>query len=155
MGIKAATQSATIVPTEQESQIAEASSRQLAPLVARKRALRIRVIDRDNNQPELVLPAAAVRLLMDLLSEMARGNAITIVPVHAELTTQQAADVLNVSRPFFIKLLEQGKIQFRKVGRHRRILFEHLAQYKKTIETKQKEALDELIKQAQELDLGY
>jgi excisionase family DNA binding protein len=111
---------------------------------------------RDAGQEEtLELPAGAVKLLMAILEDMAAGRAVTLVPRNAELTTQEAADFLNVSRPFFIQLLEQRKIPFRLVGTHRRVRFEDVLQYKEDIDSKRRNVLDELTAEAQKLKMGY
>ncbi len=86
---------------------------------------------------------------------MSRGNAVTLIPLHAELTTQEAAEFLNVSRPHVIRLLETGKMKHRKVGTHRRIRFSDLQEFKKRQDQESDAALEELAKQAQELDMGY
>jgi len=101
----------------------------------------------------VTLPAPALDLLLRILREMAQGNAITLVPHHAELTTQQAADALNVSRPHFIKLLERGVVPFHKVGTHRRILFRDVAAYKRRIEAESEAALEKLTALSQKLRL--
>lgn len=92
----------------------------------------------------LELPADAAQLILDILGHMARGDAVTLIPVHAELTTQQAADLLNVSRPTLVKLLEEGRLTFQKPGRHRRIKFEEVMRYKQESERARNDALDEL-----------
>ena len=78
-----------------------------------------------------------------------------IIPVTAKLTTQEAADILNVSRPFLVQLLERGDIPFHKAGTHRRVLYEHLIAYKDRTEANQRKAMDDLVAQAQELGMGY
>jgi len=144
-----------IVPTAQDAAIAREASRMLAPYVEHLESLRFQVGEEKKVTQKLLLPATAIRLLLDLLTEMAAGNAITLIPVHAQLTTQQAADVLNVSRPFLVSLLEQGKIPHVKVGTHRRILFEDLMRYKKDIDRERQKALDELIRESEKLNIGY
>ena len=104
---------------------------------------------------ELILPRSALSLLRNLLAEMAQGHAVTTIPVHAELTTQQAADMLNVSRPFLVKLLEDGEIPHSKVGTHRRVRLHDLLEYKEQRDRKAEESLQELADQAQDLGMGY
>jgi excisionase family DNA binding protein len=86
---------------------------------------------------------------------MAQGKSITLIPSDAEVSTQQAADMLNVSRPHLVKLLEGGEIPFKKVGAHRRIALRHLMDYEKKLKENRREKLDFLTEQAQELNLGY
>ena len=109
----------------------------------------------DGTEATVNLPRAAFDLLVDVLSQLASGHAVTIVPVHAELTTQQAADLLNVSRPFLISLLETGKIGFHRVGNHRRIRFQDLMDYRRTQLQDSKAAMADLAADAQRLRLGY
>ena len=104
---------------------------------------------------DLILPRQALILLRDLLADMAQGNAVAIVPLHAEMTTQQAADMLNVSRPYLINLLEKGELRFTRVGTHRRIQFKDLMAYKDKIKKQSSSAMDELVQIAQENNLGY
>lgn len=103
----------------------------------------------------ITVPREALDLFVEVLGQLANGNAVTVVPVHAELTTHQAAEILNVSRPFLIGLLDAGEIPFRKVGTHRRIRFTDLTAYKQRDDAKRDEALAELTQQAQDLGLGY
>lgn len=139
-----------VAPTAEDVQLAKNSSRRLAPYLNKN--LNVRIAETDE---QIELPAVAVRLLIDLLSAMAEGNAVTLMPIHAELTTQQAANLLGVSRPFFIKQLEDEVVPFRRVGTHRRVLFSDLMKYKHEVDRERAKALDELTEQAQELDMGY
>lgn len=145
-----------IAPTEREAQLAEESSRALSSYVRDTEEQTIRVVPEGGRPEEAVtIPAVAFRLLVNLLTQMAQGNAVTLIPVHAEITTQEAADLLNVSRPFLVKLLEDGEIPYRKVGTRRRVLYKDIAEYKRRIDERRRATLDELAAQAQELGMGY
>ncbi len=101
------------------------------------------------------LPVKVLQLLADILQQMAAGRAVTIVPIHAELTTQQAAELLNVSRPYVVKLLEAGEIPYRTVGPRRRIRFDDLMAYKRRDDDHRRAVARELTRDAEELGLGY
>jgi excisionase family DNA binding protein len=147
----------TLTPTAADAQLARESSQRLTQLLAAKPKKSLRVRIEPENEPEeaIAIPVSAFRLLNSILTEMAKGNAVTLIPVHAELTTQQAAQILNVSRPFLIEQLEKGVIPFRKVGTHRRVLFKDLMEYKQTMDRKRLNALEELSAIDQKLGLGY
>ena len=141
-------------PSAQDAEIARASGQLLSRYVRSKAPLELRVTDGDQAEP-IELPAGAVALLMDILEAMAAGQGVTIIPENAELTTVQAADVLNVSRPFLIKLLDEQRIPHRKVGKHRRIRMEDVMAYKASIDAEREGVLDQLAAEAQEQDMGY
>ena len=146
----------TVTPTEADTRLAEESSRRLARLLGKRhRTLRLSVQADDDVEQSVAIPVAAFRLLADILTQMAQGNAVTLMPIHAELTTQQAADLLNVSRPFLIRLIEDGQIPFRKVGTHRRIRFDDLMAYKQKVDQGRLKALEELAAEAQKRGMGY
>jgi excisionase family DNA binding protein len=101
----------------------------------------------------LVIPRPTAVLFAQILDALAKGQGVQIIPKAAELTTQQAADMLNVSRPYLITLLESRQIPFRRVGRHRRITFEDLMEYKRHDDLKRRAAADDLAELSEELDL--
>jgi excisionase family DNA binding protein len=141
-------------PSVQEAALARSSGQSLARLIRKNRPLNLKVTDADQEQP-IELPPGAALLLMDILEAMAAGRGITLIPENAELTTVQAADVLNVSRPFLIKLLEEKALPCRKVGAHRRIRMEDVMAYKARIDADREAILDQLVAEAQEHDMGY
>ena len=148
---------ATTVPTVETTEIARMAMGALATVQKRASASRtvsLKSVDPAGKQ-SVTIPAEAFRLLVEIVSQMASGNAVSVVPVHAEVTTQQAADFLNVSRPFLISLLEAGKLAFRKVGTHRRIRMADLLEYKQLDDKARRKVLDELAVDAQENGLGY
>ena len=100
-----------------------------------------------------LLPASVQALLASAVRELARGNAVSVVPVHAELTTQEAADLLNVSRPFLVKLVETGAIPFHHVGTHRRIKLADVLAYRNERSHARRAALAEMAREAQEMGL--
>src|SRR5437870_6044838 len=141
------------LPSEAEATLAKETSRVLAARMRDDEPLRLRILDDPSSEGTFNLPASALRLLVRLLEEMSRGNAVTLIPVHAELTTQEAADMLNVSRPSLIQLLDEGKIEYRRVGTHRRVRFESLMKYKRQAEAARRAALAELAAYDQELGI--
>ncbi len=139
--------------------VAEAAeaARSLAPFLRKRKGApqHVTVVAKGDQDTRVIVPRAAFELFVRILGEMANGNGVTIVPVHAELTTQQAADLLNVSRPYMVKLLEDGKIPCRMVGTRRRVRFEDLVRYKQQDETERQTVVDELTAEAQRLGLDY
>ena len=142
------------LPTTQDVETAKRSSRTLAKYSDAER-VQLSIKGSNNEHDELVLPGHALNLLLDILSEMSRGNAISIMPVHAELSTQEAATILNVSRPFLVGLLEEGAIPHRKVGAHRRVLAKDIIGYKQQIDAKRLDTLNALTAESQGLGMGY
>lgn len=142
-------------PSEKDSALARTSSIQLAKLLGAAREFLIRARGPSHTGGAIPLPRSAVRLLVDILAQMAQGNAMTLIPLHAELTTQQAADLLGVSRPFLIELLSAGRIPFRRVGTHRRIRAGDALMFKQRHAADRRAVLEKLVADGQELDMGY
>ncbi len=146
----------TVAPSEADALLARESSRLLAThKLGRRASVRIRLLDDGDEAETMSVPASAVRLFLHLLTEMSQGHAVTLIPTHAELTTQQAADLLNVSRPYVVKLLHEGKIPSRTVGKYRRVRFNDLVAYQRKDDEARAKILEQLTAEAQELGMGY
>jgi len=146
----------TVAPSEADALLARESSRRLAThKLGRRSSIRIQLLEDGEEAETVAVPASALRLFLHLLTEMSQGNAVTIIPTHAELTTQQAADLLNVSRPYMAKLLDEGKIPGRTVGKYRRVRFDDLMAFKRKDDDARAKVLDQLSAEAQELGMGY
>ncbi|AMP36194.1 MULTISPECIES: helix-turn-helix domain-containing protein [Ralstonia solanacearum species complex] len=145
-----------VLPSEEDVTLAREAGRTLAAVLATGAAVRqVDIRDSSGRVRSVQMPAAALQLLQDVLDQIEKGCAVSVVPVHAELTTQEAAQMLGVSRPFFVQMLEKGDIPFHKIGTHRRVRYRDVIDYKKRLDTQRREALEALAEQAQALDMGY
>ena len=142
---------------EREAEMAKTAQRCILSALDHSKAHRIALVDRrsKNQAPVLELPPKALRFFADLLGAMSQRQPVSLIPQKHELTTQEAAAFLNVSRPFVVKQLEEGKIPYRKVGRHRRVEFEQLVKYQESLRRDTDSALQDLADQAQALKQGY
>ena len=134
---------------------AAAAREALRVLSQANKNMRLELKGEQRDAVSVSMPQEALELFVEVLSQMANGNAVTVVPIHEELTTHQAAELLNVSRPYLIGLLDAGQIPYRMVGTHRRVRLADLMAYKKQDDARRDEALAELTRQAEDLDLGY
>lgn len=145
--------------SKEEVELAKAAQRCIVSALDHSHAVNIAIVEdgmeKLDDTPVLKLPPKVLRLIADLLGALAQGKAVAIMPKELDVTTQEAAMFLNVSRPYLIGLLETNKIAYHKVGTHRRIRFEDLVQYKEGRKIASDQAIQELVDQAQELGLGY
>ncbi|MDR0945870.1 MAG: helix-turn-helix domain-containing protein [Bifidobacteriaceae bacterium] len=123
-------------PAIKDTQLAQAALAELGQAHRTPGQLRLRLVRDGTDEEDLVLPNAAVDALADVLKTIAHGESARVVPIRAELTTQQAADILGVSRPYLIKLLNAGDIEFRNVGTHRRVSASSLQKFKRADDAK-------------------
>jgi excisionase family DNA binding protein len=121
---------------------------------ARQAALGVEQL-RTGNLDVAQLPEIAVRMISQVLDTLADGRGIAVMPLDSDLTPNQAADYLNVSRPYFLGLLNKGKIPFHRVGSHKRVHLRSLMAYRRLQDEESEKALAELASQAQELNMGY
>ena len=138
----------------EEIEIALQSTRTLSRLTPTKEGVHFRLHQKGHRE-EVVLPAPVFKFLLEMMTQLTRGKSFLMVPIQAELTTQEGADILGVSRPFLINLLDEGKLPFRKVGKHRRILGKDIMEFQQSITAQRQKSLDALAAQAQELEMGY
>ncbi len=142
-----------VIPSDQDAMLAKTARLALERSEALDKALHVQISAAGQEVTTLDLPPVVTRLLMDVLKETAAGNAVTLVPVEAEVTTQQAADLLNVSRPFLVGLVENGTLPARMVGKHRRLPLRDVLAYKADCFAKREQALDEIVAFDQEFGL--
>lgn len=154
MAMEANAKGTSVVPSEEDIAIAQETQPLMAELESQS-AENARYTLTDKQGVKLKISSAMFEALVQVVDAMASGKAIKVVPMDAELTTQQAADMLNVSRPYIVSLLESGKIPSHKVGRYRRIRFEDMRVYQMAQEMKRQTVMSQLADDAQELDLGY
>lgn len=140
------------LPTEEEIAAAKAYSRELAKY-ADKQSVRMRLISEGQSSDDFALPDYLVELMIRVTTEVSMGHGVSILPTHTELTTQQAANLLNVSRPFLVNLLENGSIPHRKVGSHRRVLAQDVLVFQDKQQREREETLDELAALSDEICL--
>ncbi|WP_446831232.1 helix-turn-helix domain-containing protein [Candidatus Foliamicus sp.] len=147
-------QTHSILPSKADAEIAQESSERLRALLGADPAPSLLVSDAHGDEA-IKLPASAGDMLLEALEGIASGSSVAVIRKDTKLTTQQAADLLNVSRPFLVKLLESGTIPFHKVGTHRRVHSDAIMRYKNTTDAGRRRALDKLAADAQVLDMGY
>ncbi len=143
---------------EHDAELAKIAQRCIMAALDHSRAHKIALVDETDdtgNPATLEVPPQALRLFADILGKMAQRQPFAVIPQKMLLSTQEAANILNVSRPFIVKQLEAKKIDYIKVGRHRRIAFEKLIEYQNSMQHESEKALQELADQAQKLDMGY
>lgn len=144
------------LPTAEEVALAKLSSQELSAVLETNGEIQdFNVVGKDGETHQVKMPASAVKLMIEVLTQLGQGNSVNITPIHAELTTQEAADILNMSRPTLIKLLDSGDIPHSRTGNRRKVAFVDVMNYKQDIDAKRLAALDELTALDQELGLGY
>ena len=144
-----------LIPDAHEVELAARLQNALRPLSEATGDLTLTVTGDSGTTGEMKVPASAVRLLFAALSQMACGQGISLLPLDAELRTQEAADLLNVSRPYLVGLLERGEMPFRLVGNQRRVRLRDVMSYKARSDIDRRAALDELARLGQEMGVGY
>lgn len=141
------------IPSAAEALLAREVSRALEQRQAHERTLSLLVTADENKATTLELPKGAASLLIEILKQMAEGNAVSVLPVEPEITTQQAANLLCVSRPYLVGMIEKGELPARMVGNQRRLPLKDVLAYRMENQAKRKEALDEMSALHQDMGL--
>ncbi|MDF1571950.1 MAG: excisionase family DNA-binding protein [Bacteroidales bacterium] len=131
-------------PTKEEQKTALQSHEALIALI-NNLTTRNPLIEIEETKERIRIPISALKLLAKILEEISKGNPISIVPLATEVTTQATAEILGCSRPHVVKILEEGKIPYTKVGKHRRVQYEDVINYKKQMKKKQKSDIQKLM----------
>ena len=139
-------------PSKEEQKVAMESYHSLAEAIERLHNENPK-IEIEETREKIRIPLKVLKLLAEILKATSQGKPISIVPIATEMTTQAAADLLGCSRPHVVKLLEEGAIDYTKVGKHRRVKFEDVMNYKKRMKVKQKELLIKIMNADEELGL--
>ncbi len=146
----------TAIPNAEEMALAKLSSQELAAVIeSQGESQLLSVIDSRGQTHEVTLPVSALKLMVEVLTQLGQGNSVNITPIQAKLTTQEAANLLNMSRPTLIKLLDSGALPFNRTGNRRKVPFAAVLEYKQNLQEQRLSALDELSALDQELGLGY
>lgn len=145
-------ESANQILTGEEARLARETSRQLSRALSNRKSVTLRL---GGIKEEIKLPKAAGSLLVEILNELGKGKVVKVLAMDAEISTQQAADLLHISRPFLINLLERKEIPLHRIGSHRRLRLSDVLAYKKRTDEQRMAALDELTQLSQDLGLGY
>lgn len=139
-------------PSKNEQKIALESYDALASVIEQLKSENPE-IEIEETEERIKIPLKALKILGEILKAMSQGKPFSLVPMATEVTTQKAAEILGCSRPHFVKLLEEGQIEFTKVGKHRRVRFEDVMQYKKKMKKKQKQYITDIMSSDEELGL--
>jgi len=143
------------IPDDHERELAAEACRALQGFAQTTGDVALAITAEGKSVSSVRVPASAFRVLATTLSEMAGGNGVSVLPLHTELSTQEAADLLNVSRPYLVSLLEKGEMAYRKVGSQRRLRLHELLAYKARSDIDRRAALDELAQVGQEIGAGH
>ncbi|MGL4930084.1 MAG: excisionase family DNA-binding protein [Plesiomonas sp.] len=145
-----------VLPSAEEIALAKLGSQELSAVIETNgEAQLINIADKLGKFHAVTVPASALKLMIEVLTQLGEGNSVSITPIHAELTTQEGADMLNMSRPTFIKLLDAGEISFSRTGNRRKVPFSAVIEYKNKLESQRLEALSTLSELDQEMGMGY